>query len=343
MPASQQPSIQLSLGPFQGITDRIYRNTLMERFGGIDKLYTPFFTGIHKDNSRSLRSDEIDPQYNDTSLLTPQILSNDAAELIRFAAQCHDFGYTSINWNMGCPYPRVAKKKRGSGLLPHHELVNDILRQLFEQPLTGISIKCRLGYENPDEIDALLEVFNRYPISELIVHARIGKQLYKGAVLEEKFRQIIPHVSTQLWYNGDVFSVDDFQYFSRQFAPVQHFMLGRGLLSDPFLALDIKGIDTSPANNRKEVIRQFVEQLYQQRRQASNNNPRVIGRMKELWSYLMWSFDQPQSVWRLIRKTNSFDAYEQAVARVFEQLDWQGAGFGRANGFSQESLVSEEI
>lgn len=314
----------------------------MESFGGIDKLYTPFFTGIHKENSKNLHSDEVDPKLNNTCLLTPQLLSNDAQEMVRFAGQCAALGYREINWNLGCPYPRVAKKKRGSGLLPHHASIDAMLEHYFSLSPTKLSIKCRLGYENPEEIYPLIEVFNRYPISELIVHARIGKQLYKGVVHETVFAQIIPLVNTTLIYNGDLFSVTDANRFGDLFQTVDHFMLGRGLLADPFLALDIKGIAGSESN-RKQHIQQFVEELYVQRRLSGNNNPRVIGRMKELWSYLMWSFDEPQSVWRLIRKTSSFESYENAVSQVFDQLQWEGSGFGKAAGFSQESVVTEEI
>ena len=85
--------ITLSLAPFQGITDAVYRNLFKEYFSGIDKFYTPFFTGIHKENSRSLKVKEIDINYNDVNTLTPQILGNDADEIIRFAQQCQVMGY----------------------------------------------------------------------------------------------------------------------------------------------------------------------------------------------------------------------------------------------------------
>ena len=52
----------LSLAPFQGITDVVYRNAFKKHFRGIDKFYTPFFTGIQKDNSKSLRGEEISPE-----------------------------------------------------------------------------------------------------------------------------------------------------------------------------------------------------------------------------------------------------------------------------------------
>ena len=171
---------KLSLGPFQGITDAPFRNVFKQHFGGIDKFYTPFFTGIQKDHAKNLQVEEIDPRCNDVEHLTPQILSTDAEEILRFATQCKQLGYKEINLNMGCPFPRVANKKRGSGFLPYPERVDEVFSALFERIDVKFSVKCRLGYFSPDEIYPIIEVFNKYPLSELIIHPRIGKQLYKG-------------------------------------------------------------------------------------------------------------------------------------------------------------------
>ena len=86
-------SVRLSLGPFQGITDAPFRNVLKKHFGGIDKFYTPFFTGIQKDHAKNLQGEEIDPRFNDVETLTPQILSTDAEEILRFATHCKELGY----------------------------------------------------------------------------------------------------------------------------------------------------------------------------------------------------------------------------------------------------------
>ena len=166
--------VQLSLGPFQGITDAPFRNVFKRHFGGIDKFYTPFFTGIHKEeNAKNLQGEEIDPRCNDVNTLTPQILSTDADEILRFAKQCKGLGYKEINLNMGCPFPRVANKKRGSGLLPYPDKVEAMLEGVFEHiGDMKFSVKCRLGYFSPDEIDAIIPIFNRFPLSELIIHPR---------------------------------------------------------------------------------------------------------------------------------------------------------------------------
>lgn len=333
----REESIRLSLGPFQGITDAPFRNVFRRHFGSIDKFYTPFFTGIHKDNhAKNLQGEEIDPRYNDVETLTPQILSTDAEEILRFAKQCKELGYKEINLNMGCPFPRVANKKRGCGLLPYPEKVEAMFEAVFERiGDMKFSVKCRLGYFSPAEIDTLIPIFNRFPLSELIIHPRIGKQLYKGEADVERFRVLTPFINAPLVYNGDIFSVDSFARIRDTVQPVNQFMLGRGILANPFLAEDIRSLDCFVVPSRNDAKRQsenylanksmtkterlhtYVLDLYEDRLHHAGGSPKVLGRMKELWSYLMNAFDEPQDVWRKIKKINALDEYEEAIEYVF--------------------------
>ena len=309
--------IRLSLGPFQGITDAPFRNVFKKHFGGIDNFYTPFFTGIQKEHAKNLQVEEIDPLYNDVKTLTPQILSIDAEEILRFASQCKELGYNEINLNMGCPFPRVANKKRGCGLLPYPEKIEALLGRVFEKIDVKFSVKCRLGYFDPDEIVPVIDIFNQYPLSELIIHPRIGKQLYKGEADVQRFAELIPMVKAPLVYNGDIVSVKSFKDIREQVRPVNEFMLGRGLLANPFLAEEIKTI--SPSNQtRTERLHNYVIDLYEDRLRHAGGSPKVLGRMKELWSYLMYSFDEPQDIWRKIKKINALKEYEEAVETVFQ-------------------------
>jgi len=308
----------LSLGPFQGITDAPFRNVFKRHFGGIDKFYTPFFTGIHKeDHAKNLQGEEIDPRFNDVETLTPQILSTDAEEILRFAKQCKQLGYKEINLNMGCPFPRVANKKRGCGLLPYPDMVEALFERIFEQIDIDFSVKCRLGYFSPDEIEAIIPIFNRFPLSELIIHPRIGKQLYKGEADVERFKALIPYINAPLVYNGDIFSVESFGCIREAVRPVNQFMLGRGILANPFLAEEIRG-DAWNASERTKRLHDYVIDLYEDRLRHAGGSPKVLGRMKELWSYLMNSFEEPQVVWRKIKKINALREYEESVEEIFK-------------------------
>ena len=321
----------LSLAPFQGITDSVYRNLYKKHFSGIDKFYTPFFTGIHKDNSRSLRGEEIDVNFNDVNTLTPQILGNDADEIVRFANQCQAMGYKEINLNMGCPFPRVANKTRGCGLMAEPQKVKEILDKVFNNIEIKFSLKCRLGYYKDTEIDELIDCFNDYPFSEIIIHPRIGKQLYTGSADVDRFAEIAPSIKRPLVYNGDIFSVDDFRRISEKLnssSPVETygrmssehkvstFMLGRGLLTNPFLADEIKG-KSFDYEERRKILHHFVVSLYLERLRHAGGSPKIIGCMKELWSYMMNSFEDPQNIWRKVKKINNLDVYEETVELIF--------------------------
>ena len=318
----------LSLAPFQGITDVVYRNIFRKHIRGIDKFYTPFFTGIQKDNSKSLRGEEISPEFNDVNTVVPQILSNTAEDIIRFANQCKSMGYPEFNLNMGCPFPRVANKTRGCGLMADPDRTIKMLNDVFDN-IDGIkfSIKCRLGYYNDEEIYAFIDTFNSLPFSEIIVHPRIGKQMYTGEASLEKFVKLIPLINKPLVYNGDIF--DRFRYnhvlihckdarvsaVSSIMEP--DIMLGRGLLTNPFLAEQIKNIDNQ--QDKKSRLHNFVVDLYIERLHHAGGSPKIIGSMKELWKYMMNIFDDPQNVWRKVKKVNHLDEYEEAVENIFNQ------------------------
>ncbi len=334
----EQPHLQL--GPFQGITDVWFRKSFQSYFSGIDRFFTPFFSGIDTEKSKSLSVAEIDPTFNDTTNLIPQLLSNNADEVIRFSRQTAEKGYSLININMGCPSSIVTRKKRGSGLLPYPELIQNMTQKLSVQIGHQYSIKCRLGYLNQDEIDELIPIFNAARLDQLIIHARIGKQMYKGVPNFEKFDSIRESIHADLIYNGDIFSVENYNTYQKMFPDIAGWMLGRGLLSDPFLAQDIKSqTENTDKNNRLYIVQNFVEELYYLRRKHTNDNLNILGRMKELWSYLRFSFSNEQEVWRLIRKTTSFDAYEDAVAEVFRSNDWEGVGYSKKAVIEAEQRI----
>lgn len=312
----------LSLAPFQGITDVVYRNVFKKHFGGIDKYYTPFFTGIQKDNSKSLRGEEISPEFNDVNTVVPQILSNTAEEIVRFANQCKSMGYSEFNLNMGCPFPRVANKTRGCGLMADPIRTIKMLNDVFEG-IDGIkfSIKCRLGYYDDEEIYAFIDTFSALNFSEIIIHPRIGKQMYTGEASLEKFVKLIPLINKPLVYNGDIFTIDYYNTIVSALSDLSvlssDIMLGRGLLTNPFLAEQIKNIDNQ--SDKKQRLHSFVVDLYINRLRHAGGSPKIIGSMKELWKYMMNIFDDPQNVWRKVKKVNHLDEYETAVEIIFNE------------------------
>lgn len=325
---------KIYLAPFQGITTYTYREIYTKHFGGIDKLFTPFFTGIHKSKSLEKRAIELNFNHQNGVEVVPQVLSKDADEILRFAEVCQNKGFKEINWNLGCPYPRVANKKRGSGILPYPKMVNDILENTMPNLNIDFSIKCRLGYFSEEEIIELMYVFNLYKISEITIHARIGKQLYAGDVRLEAFKNALDKSNNDVVYNGDIFSKKGFEKFNADFKTVNKWMIGRGMLIDPFLPAIIKGLQIPDVEDQKQMSYKFATDLYLAYRKQMNDRLQAINVMKEFWSFLSQSFDESQKIFNRIKKTKSFDDYEEAVAEAFKKYNWIGSNNSRKTNFN---------
>ncbi len=284
------------------------------------KYYTPFFAKIDHESRISSRKERelqhIGPGFPE---VVPQILSKDPAEILRFARICAERGFRELNWNLGCPWPQVADKKRGSGILPHPELVEMILQVVMRDIPLKLSIKCRLGYSSPDEIFKLMPLFNSYPVYELTVHGRIGKQLYSGKVdLVTTAKACTLSVNTFV-YNGDIFGYSDYQEVMQKMPAINCIMLGRGALCNPFLPEEMQGIKIE--EDKRQRLHAFLDDLYFEYRRNFDDRLSVLDLLKEYWDYLMNWFNDPVKVKRIIKKVQDFEEYEAAVRRIFDQME----------------------
>lgn len=213
--------------------------------------------------------------------------------------------------------------------MPLPGMVAEMLSVVKDLPV-GVSVKCRLGMNDVSELRALIPVFEKSGISGLIVHTRTGKQLYRGKAQPEAFAPLAAGCTIPLVYNGDIFQASDIEHIQKIIPGLSGFMLGRGLLSDPFLAADIKRTAHNLKEDaRAEIVRQFVETLSLQRLHGRRQVKTIPGPMKELWWYLSRSFDEPLQVWRAIRKANGIDEFMEVQSGIFRYFRWVGAGFAR--------------
>lgn len=311
---------KIYFAPFQGITTNTFQAVYSKHFNGVDKLFTPFFRSVldgEKIDKKILLALKSQSENGIESI--PQLLSKEAREIILFAKKCQELGFKELNWNLGCPHPQVANKQLGSGLLPYPEVLNEILQKVFAEIQIPFSIKCRLGYASEIEIEKLVAVFNTYPIKELSIHARTGKQMYGGQANPHAFKQIAPQFKMPLVYNGDIFTLEDFQNFKLVYPEGNAIMLGRGILRDPFLPAKIKGL-TLP-ENPKAHLKFFIDDLYYAYRKAKNDNLSLLSALKEYWSYLALGFEEPLLINRKLKKVKRFEPYEDAVNDIFAKHD----------------------
>lgn len=304
---------KLLSSPLQGFTDYRFRNAFHEIFGGIDTFYAPYIRLYGKLEIKNSYQIDLQPENNRVPELIPQVMTNDVEEFLLVIRYVQSLGYKELNWNLGCPYPMATKKGMGSGLIANPERIDQILSRAHSETDIVISMKMRMGYLDPKEILDVFPILEKYPIKNVAIHARIGKQLYKGGVDLDSFQNCVDQSPHQLYYNGDITSVDRFNEMKERFPSIHHWMIGRGLIADPFLPQMIKNQTTQYPNNRVECLREFHDTLFDQYGMSLSGASHLLSKMRNFWEYYALTFANPQKAFKRIKKAKNIGAYRIAV------------------------------
>ncbi|WP_270848167.1 tRNA dihydrouridine synthase [Candidatus Collinsella stercoripullorum] len=301
-----------SLAPMEGITGHVFRRVHAECFGALDRYYTPFITPPRAGSSFGGRvRREVDPAANRGLDVVPQLITKNADEFAWAARLLAEMGYAEVNLNLGCPSGTVVAKGRGAGLLRDPDGLEAFLRDVCRASPLPVSVKTRLGIQDGAEYGRILEVYLRLPLKELIVHPRVQRDRYQGVPRRELYGETLRRAPFPVAYNGDVFGCGDLDALLSAYPDTRHVMLGRGILANPALARMLAGGPVATADE----LRRFHDRLFDAYREEIGGN--AVFRMKEWWSYARFSFADPLSVHRAVRKVRRVDEYADAVERVF--------------------------
>jgi tRNA-dihydrouridine synthase len=305
--------LTICLAPLQGLTTFTFRNVYARFFSGCDRAMAPYVTTRPGKSLAAYKLKDLAPKNNHGLLLVPQLLSKETDEFIGLARALYDLGYAEINWNLGCPFPTAVQKKRGAGLLPHPELIGKFLDSVCGQIPNRLSVKTRLGLAKADELLALMPVFNQYPLCEVIIHPRLGVQKYEGRPDLDAFGQCLALSRLPVAYNGDIRTVEDFARLAARFPSVDRWMLGRGVLADPFLPARIKKAPALSPAEEKRKLREFHDALFAEFRHLLSGPGHVLDRMKGYWHYLAVSVPDSEHFLKAIRRTKKPEHYAALV------------------------------
>ncbi len=305
------------LAPMEGITEYIYRNSYEKFFGNVDKYFTPF---IVPNESRSLKTKElldVLPENNKGMNIVPQILTNDAEGFINTSRKLQQLGYSEVNLNLGCPAKTVVSKNRGSGFLAKREELDSFLDEIFKIDDMKISIKTRIGKDNPEEFYELIKIYNKYPLEELIIHPRTQKDFYGNKPNLNIFRDALSLSNNPVCYNGDIFTTSDYNKLVADFPEINTVMLGRGILANPGLINIIK----NDINMNKNILKDFHDEILNRYIEVFPEDIYAINRMKELFGYMIYIFSDNKEYAKKIRSAQKLSDYTEAVQSLFTEQE----------------------
>ncbi len=280
--------------PMEGLTDSIYRRVHHEFFGGVDRYFMPFLSPTVHRALTPREAREAPPANSVGFVAVPQLLTKVPEDFTWMAGQCKELGYDEVNLNLGCPSGTVTAKGKGSGMLRDLKALDEFLDAIFYKAPLPISVKTRIGFSSNEELPALLDIYNKYPIKELTVHPRIREAFYKGPVDLEAFRYCVQHSRAPLCYNGDIQCIDDIAKIQQEYG-VEAVMIGRGLIADPGMLLS-GGTD-------KQTLLDFTDRLMEEYTAVFGSVRNAMFRMKENWGMIASRFEGSEKLKKRLQKT----------------------------------------
>lgn len=301
--------MQYYFAPLEGLTDSIYRRLHHKYFPGVDKYFTPFLSPTVHRKLTPRESRELTPNGVPT---VPQLLTKVPEDFLWMAQQCADLGYQEVNLNLGCPSGTVTAKGKGAGMLADPDALRRFLDSIFATCPIPISVKTRLGMESAEEFPALLDIFNCYPIKELILHSRVRKVFYSGAVDMDSFDYARKSSISPVCYNGNLCSKEQVESFSRQFPQIGSVMNGRGLIGDPGML--------TPGGTDTDTLDAFMQELFEEYASVFGSTRNAMFRMKENWRYILRLFDNSEKLGKQLRKSTSVSEYQTITKQIIHTL-----------------------
>ncbi len=303
--------MQIYFAPLEGVTGYVFRNAYEKYYGGIDKYFTPFISPHTKKLMDSREKRDILPENNKELNIVPQVLTNKAEDLIELCKQLkEDYGYTEVNLNLGCPSKTVTTKGKGSGFLGYPDKMEEFFDRYFKACDMKLSIKTRIGYYEVEEAQRLLNMYERFPFEEIIIHPRLGEQMYKGTPHYDVFEEYLGRSKHSLCYNGDINSLEDLYKLDAKWENCDKFMLGRGLIARPGM---LQGKD------EWATFKCFHDELVEGYYAYMCEDRNTLFKMKELWTWWAVMFPGQEKTLKKIKKASSLQEYRLLVNSLQEK------------------------
>lgn len=306
--------MEYEFAPLEGITGYIYRRAYAEYFGGLDRYFSPFLVTGEGGKMKKRQLKDVLPENNKGITLVPQLLNNRAPDFIRAAAELKDLGYQEVNLNLGCPSGTVVSKGRGAGFLGRTEELNRFLEDIFKGTCCDISIKTRIGMEEPEEFYQILHIYNQYPIKRLTVHPRTRRELYQGRVHREIFDYAYRNSHCPLCYNGDILNKEGVAELLKSYPGLGAVMIGRGLLIRPGCITNGRGVCYEDGKKQHKA---FTERLLADYQEVLSGDTHVLHKMKEIWIYMAPAFTNHEKYLKKIKKANRLSEYRAIVEALY--------------------------
>ena len=306
--------MKLYFAPLEGITKFIFRNVHAKMFGGCDAYFAPFITPSDNEKIGLKALRDILPENNVGVNLKIQVQTSSVSSFMKFERKIEPLKYDEVNINLGCPSGTVVNKGRGAGMLKNPAELEMFLDGVFQNSKLKISVKTRSGFSSGREVEKLMNIYNQFPVTQVILHPRCREEFYKGTPDYVAFETAYHNSNNPLCYNGDVRTVSDYEKIQKKFPDVCGMMIGRGAVANPALFREIRG----GAKLTTSDLQKFTAELTDAYMQELKSETFTLHKLKEVWMYMMLNYPDEKKILKQIKKATKLSDFLSAVSYLPE-------------------------
>ncbi|QHE85349.1 tRNA dihydrouridine synthase [Hydrogenophaga sp. BPS33] len=306
----------LLLAPMEGLLDATLRDVLT-RTGGIDRCVSEFIrvtTTVLPERAFYRVVPELrNGGYTRAGVpVRAQLLGSDPTLLAENAERLASLGPHGIDLNFGCPAKTVNQSRGGAVLLDEPELIHRIVAAVRRAVPANVpvSAKMRLGFNDDDRAEECAHAIAEAGADELVIHARTKAHGYRPPAYWERLAEVrasLPaHLRLPVIANGEIWTVADARR-CREVTGCEHLMIGRGMVTNPGLALAIQGQGGVPWRVLPPLFELFWQQV-----SARVERRHRAGRLKQWLNYLRKHYPEAQAAFdelRLVHEPAAIEAW----------------------------------
>ncbi|MCI1655010.1 MAG: tRNA dihydrouridine synthase DusB [Lachnospiraceae bacterium] len=297
----------LILAPMAGVTDLPFRLLCKEQGAGLLCTEMVSAKAIYYKNKKTEELMAIDPREHPVSL---QLFGSDPEILGLIAAQIQGRPFDILDFNMGCPVPKVVNNGEGSGLMRDPKLAEQILTALVKASRKPVTVKFRKGFDD-EHVNAveIAKIAEQCGVAAVAVHGRTRMQYYSGRADWDIIRQVKEAVSIPVIGNGDLLSADDVLAMKEQ-TGCDGFMIGRGAQGNPWIFRQILHKLETGEDLPKPGYEEISAMLLRHARMLIREKGDYIG-IREMRKHAGWYLSGCRNASRLRGKMNEVETIQE--------------------------------
>ncbi len=298
----------LILAPMQDVTDLPFWR-VMHRYGGPDIYFTEYFR-VHPASTpekKIIRCIRANPAGRP---VIAQIIGQDLPALLRTAKFLQTLPVAAIDLNLGCPAPIVCRKSSGGGMLRDPVHLDRVLGELRAAITINFTIKTRIGFHEPGEFDALLDIYSRHAVDAVTVHGRTVKEMYRAPVHLDRIAQAVRTMPCPVIANGNVLGVASARH-TLETTGAGGLMIGRGAIRNPWIwdqiRADAEGT-SAPAPTLRDLL-DYIHILWEETRPDGLADKYHVAKMKKYLNFIAQKIGGGDDFVQSIRRAAGVDAF----------------------------------